>query len=223
MNSSTQNFTSEETWRGGFYEIEFELGVPSEERLALALQTVWSHPSLEGCYLSREQEPHAQVRVNPRQCAIEGHLYGIANLPNSARAAWGTSVCRLQDENGALLRDFLAFYLPHGALGRTYPLGGYPFADADQAATWRVPLDEWLVELGRYLYERVPFRLALLGFEVDFPNVSADFVQRNGIPAERFDGYLWQARDQLEWHPPTNWNLVRFPGEDTPTGQSSTP
>src|SRR5689334_20638993 len=165
MNTAMQTFTSEETWLGGFYEIEFERGAPSDERLSLALQAVWSHPSVEGCYLSRRQEPHTQVRVNPREHATEGHLYGIANLPNNATAACGTYVCRLQDDEGAPLRDFLACYVPHGALAQTYQVGGYPFSDAEQAAKWRVPLDEWLVALGGSVYSRVPFELALIGFE----------------------------------------------------------
>jgi hypothetical protein len=213
MTTAIQNFSSEQTWLGGFYEIEFELGVPSDERLALALQTVWSYPSLEGCYLSREREPHTQTRVNPRDHANEGHLYGIANLPNGAKAACGTYVCRLQDEAGTTLRDLLAFYVPHGALARTYQVGGYPFSDADRAATWRVPLDEWLVDLGRSVHKQVPFGLALIGFEVDFPNVSAETVQQNGIPTQRFDGYLWHVAERLEWHPPTNLNLIRFSEE----------
>jgi len=213
MNTLMQNFTSPETWRGGFYEIEFELGAPSDERLALALKTLWSQPALEGCYLSREKEPHAQVRVESQQCPTEGHLYGLASLPNGAKAACGTYVCKLQNEIGVRSRDLLAFYIPLGALGRTYPVGSYPFADWDQAASWRVPLDEWLVELGRSVFVRVPFDLALIGFEVDFPNVSGEIVRQREIPAERFDGYLLQVGERLEWHPPTNWNLVRFSEE----------
>jgi hypothetical protein len=223
MTTPILNFTSAETWFGGYYEIEFELGVPSDERLALALQTVWSHPSLEGCYLSRDLEPHTQVRISPRERATEGHLYGVANLPNGSKAACGTYVCRLQNEAGIPARDLLTFYVPLGALAGTYAVGGYPFSNADQVATWRLPLDEWLVELGRSVYKRVPFPLALIGFEVDFPEVSAKDLQQNGVPAKRYDGYLWEVGGRLEWYPPTNWDLVRFPDGDAPAEHRSTP
>jgi hypothetical protein len=92
------NFTAEETWRGGHYEIEMELGAPSDEQLAAALQRIWSHPSLAGCCFSRDQEPQAQVRVNPGQHPLEGHLFGVATLPNDGSVACGTYVCRLQGD-----------------------------------------------------------------------------------------------------------------------------
>jgi len=213
MHSTSQNFSAPETWRGGYYEIEFDLGAPSDERVALTLETLWLQSSIEGCYLSRKQEPDAQARVKPGQYPTEGHLYGVATLPNGARAACGTYVCKLQNEDGVRLRDLVEFYIPLGALGRTYEVGGYPFADADDAATWRVPLDEWLVELGRCVFERVPFGLALVGFEVDVPTVSGEVVRQKGIPTERFEGYLMKVGENLEWYPPTNWNLVRFSEE----------
>lgn len=223
MATPIQNFTSAETWFGGYYEIEFELGVPSDGRLALALQTVWSHPSLEGCYLSRDLEPHTQVRVSPPDRATEGHLYGLANLPNGAKAACGTYVCRLQGEGQTPSRDLLTFYVPLGALALSYRIGGYPFSEADQVAGWRVPLDEWLVKMGRFVYKQVPFALALIGFEVDFPEVDAKSVQQNGVPAERYDGYLLEVGGRLEWYPPTNWDLACFPNSDAANGRGSTP
>src|SRR5262249_20325526 len=75
--SRTVNFTAEETWRGGHYEIEMELGVPSDERLRAALERIWAHTSLKGCVFSRDQEPQTQVRVNPGRQAIAEHLYGV--------------------------------------------------------------------------------------------------------------------------------------------------
>jgi hypothetical protein len=60
-------------WRGGHHGIEVDLGVPSEKRLADALQAIWSHSSLVGCYPSRDQELQNQIRVEPY--ANEGHLY----------------------------------------------------------------------------------------------------------------------------------------------------
>ncbi len=210
MSPTLQSFTSEETWRGGHYEIEFELGEPSDERLRLALQRIWSHPDLKGCCFSRDQEPQGQVRVTPGQETLEGHLYGVANLPNGTAAACGTYICRLQGDDEQLYRDLLSFYVPLGSLRAAYKTGGYPFSDGDRATTWRVELDNWLVELGRFVFEKVDFGLALVGWEVDFPRVSSESVKRNGILSERFDGYLWRAADRLEWYPPTNLEIVRF-------------
>lgn len=220
------NFTAEETWRGGHYEIEIELGAPSDERLRTALQRVWAHPSLKGCVFSRDQEPQAQVRVTPGQHALEGHLYGMATLPNGATAACGTYVCRLQGDAKEAARDLLSFYVPMGALAKAHGVssewlkGQRPErgvlnvenAEAGKPAEWRGELDRWMVELGRRVFESVEFELALVGWEVDFPRVSAELVRTSGVPTERYDGYLWRNGNELEWHPPTNFETVRFPG-----------
>jgi hypothetical protein len=222
MKPALQSFASEENWCGGHYQLEVDLGSPSDERLAGALQALWSHPSLEGCYLNRGQELKDQPRVDPAQHSGEGHLYGTATLPGGARVPCGTYVCRLQDEeDGPVVRDLFSLYVPLGSASRAYPVGAYPFSDIDRAAEWRVPLDRWLVDLGRFVYERVRFQLALIGFEVDFPNVSAATIQRNGLPAERYDGFLWRVGDQLEWYPPTNFELIRVSGPKETTPSSS--
>ena len=215
MNTKVQYFAPEEVWRGGFYEIEMELGVPSDERLSLVLEKVWSHKSLEGCYLDRSQEPHAQTPVDPREHAHEGHLYGIAHLPNGVHCACGTYVCRLESGADTPSCDFVAFYLPLGSIATAYPIGGYPFTDTKQAGAWRTVLDNWLVELGHFVYKQTRFELALVGFEVDFPTVSSTVVRRNGIPSERYDGYLWPVDSRLEWYPPTNWNIIRLHSGDS--------
>lgn len=213
MNLTRPNSKSAQTWHGGHYGIEFEFHVLSDAQLGRILSTLWSHPSLEGCYLSRDQELNTQVRVNAEQHVDESHLYGIAKLPNGRSAVCGTYVCRLRNEDDLPLRDLLAFYVPLGSLVEAYLVGGYPFSGVDRAYEWRGQLDGWLVELGRTLYRQAVYDLALVGWEVDFPKVSAAFVQEHGIPAERFDGYLWRIGEQLEWYPPTNLEIVRFPSK----------
>src|SRR5215468_6683065 len=163
------NFATEEIWSGGHYEIEIDLGLPSDERLCRALERIWSHPSLKGCCFSRDQEPQAQVRVTPGQHGLADPLYGLAALPNGATAACGTYVCRLQGESKKPVRDLLSFYAPLASLAKAYDLGAYPFADGERAAKWRPQVDRWLVELGRFVFESVKFDLALVGWEVDFP------------------------------------------------------
>ena len=206
------NFTAEETWRGGHYGIEIELGVPSDERLRAALRRIWAHPSLKGCVFSRDQEPQAQVRVNLEAHSLESMLFGVATLPNGATAPCGTFVCRLWNEDEQPTRDLLSFFVPLGALSEPYGVGGYPFCDVETASAWRTELDRWLVEIGRFVFAAADFDLALVGWEVDFPRVSAESVRTSGVPTERYDGYLWRNGNDLEWHPPTNMELVRFPG-----------
>jgi len=63
----SQSFAEKETWRGGHYGIEFDLSPPSDERLGNGLQAVWSHSSVMGPYLSRDQEPKDQCRVEARE------------------------------------------------------------------------------------------------------------------------------------------------------------
>jgi len=205
-------FTVEETWRGGHYEIEMELGVPSDERLRRALQRIWSHPSVKGCCFSRDQELQDQVRVNLENHALESMLFGVTTLPNGASAACGTFVCRLVGGNDEPPRDLLSFYVPLGSIARPYAIGGYPDSDVEHAGAWRGQLDPWLADLGRFVFEAVEFDLALVGWEVEFPSISAESVKRSGIPAKRYDGYLWRNGKGLDWHPPTSMELVRSPG-----------
>ena len=211
MSSAFDAFKSENAWCGGHYEIEFELEAPSDERLKTAVQAIWSYPSLEGCYPSREQQLHNQPRLDARLHAAEGHLYGGATLPTGC-VACGTCVCRPEDKQGHHHRDLVSFYLPLRALSKIYPIGAYPFSDIDRAAEWRPILDEWLVDMGRFVFDRVQFRLALIGFEVDFHNVSAATIEQTGVPIERYDGFLWQERENLAWYPPTNLQVVRIVG-----------
>jgi len=206
MEAVKQYFTPQRVWWGGWYEIEIELGAPSDERLARALENIWSHSSLEGSYLHSWQEPHTQTMVNPREYAEEGrHLYGIARLPNGERVCCGTYVIRLEDDDDTSASDLLEFYVPFASLNSAYQLRVYPLSDVRQAQAWGEELNGWLVELGSFVYSRVKFELALIGFEVDFTTTTAEKIRESGIPIDRCNGYLWPASGHLEWYPPTKW------------------
>lgn len=210
MSSTSQEFTSAENWCGGHYGIEIDLGPPSDERVAAALKAFWSLPSVNGCYLNREQPLESQIKLDPGEHLTESRLYGTAIPTFGASVVCGTFTCRLQNENGVIERDLLSFYVPLGSLSKIYPVGAYPFSDAERASEWRQPLDDWLVEAGRFVFDRVRFQLALVGFEVDFPKVTPKAVERDGVPTNRYDGYLWQRGSALEWYPPTNFELIRI-------------
>ncbi|HST53308.1 MAG TPA: hypothetical protein VLJ61_14955 [Pyrinomonadaceae bacterium] len=191
-------FTKPETWFGGYYELAIEVGGRSGERLLSALKAVWSHPALEGCYLDRDKEPHEQRRVSvPPALAEPTHLQGLALLPNGQKVACGT--CLIREEDGP---DWLDFYMPMGTLGDVYEVGGYPF-DMTSAThrEWQTPVDEWLKGIGEWVFSSVPFSLGLIGFEVSGDAYAAQ-VSKEGVPAERYFGYLVPEGRKLKWYPP---------------------
>lgn len=199
-------FTNPETWNGGYYELALEMGGRSDERLQMALRALWGHPTLEGCYLDREREPHQQKRVDVSSVLIEPiHLQGLARLPNGRRVACGT--CLIRGEDGP---DWLDFYLPMGALGEAYEVGSYPF-DMAGAATkaWQVPVDEWLIGIGRRVLSVAPFQLGLVGFEA-CGEAYASQVSEEGVPAERYFGYLVPRDGALEWYPTNAYPPASF-------------
>ena len=207
---TSNNSAPEQIWTGGFYEIEFDLETSSDEYLGDALGAIWGNPSLEGGYLSRDQKFKDQIKVDPRQCVGDGHLYGLATLPNGGRVACGTTVCKLETADALSMRNLVSFYMPLGDLAKFLDVGGYPFSDFDRAPAWRDLLDDWLVNLARSIYKLTEFRLALVGFEVDFPNLTFETIERDGIPSKRYDGYLVQMKGRLEWFPPTNYDIIRI-------------
>jgi hypothetical protein len=81
-------FTEDEIWNGGFYELAIEVGA--------VLHAIWTHPTLEGCYLDPNTEPHEQQRITSTQALLESgaHLRGLALLPNGQQVACGTCLIR---------------------------------------------------------------------------------------------------------------------------------
>jgi hypothetical protein len=192
----------EDIWAGGFYELAIELGPRSDTRLESAPLTLWQNVRLEGCYLRRDFEPANQQRLQPSLSLLEryGHLLGVATLPNKSQVTCG--VVAIREDSGI---DWLDFYLPMGALATAYDVGAFPFDDGKDSQWWREPLDGWLVELAQAVFAAAPFSLALVGHEVSGHAYAAD-LSLNGIPAERWDGYLWQETANLLWYPPTIYN-----------------
>src|SRR5437879_6075687 len=89
-------FTAPDTWHGGFYELAMQYGPHADHSLKAGLRAIWQRPDLEGCYLRSDVEPSQQQRVAP-SLAVQlsnGHVRGIAILPNGHRVACGTVVVR---------------------------------------------------------------------------------------------------------------------------------
>jgi hypothetical protein len=194
-----QYFTDTNVWLGGFYELAIEVGPRSNERLFAALTAVWSNPNLDGVYLDDDTEPWQQTRqtITAESLRVD-HLHGLARLPNEATIACGT--CLIREDDGP---DWLILYLPMGALGAAYSVGGYPFEpSAETSRPWREILDAWLAGIGVAVYNRVQYRLALIGFEVS-GEAYADELMRTGIPTQRNMGYLWPDGDTVTFYPST--------------------
>jgi hypothetical protein len=189
-------FTADSAWYGGFYELALEVGPRSDDRLRAALAAVWSHPDLDGCYTDRAREPADQPRFPPDLLDEGSHLLGTARLPNGEQVACGTCLIREVDDGS----DWLDFYLPLGSLGTAYPIRGFPFGSAtDWPGPWRHEVEDWLAEVGLWVARSVSFQLGLIGFEVSGMTDAAD-IAAQGVPTERFVGYLWPSGQAVGYH-----------------------
>jgi len=119
-----QLFSNKDIWSGGSFQLFMKLTDASDASARALLTALWSAPCLEGCYLWGRIEPDAQPRVPPSELILEDGAVGIATFPNGLRCACGNYDIRFEDDGGR----WIEFYVPHGALGTIYPVGGYPFA-----------------------------------------------------------------------------------------------
>ena len=186
-------FTANEAWSTGNYELALEFGPRSDDRLRAALEALWSHPDLDGCYLDRDCEPADQPRKQPD--LESGHLLGVARLPHGSRVACGSWLRRELGDNS----DWLDFYLPVGSLWTAY--GRFPFATRIDLPEdpWLLEVDDWLAKVGLWIARSASFRLGLIGNEVCGWEHAADFTAQ-GIPAKRFISYLWPSGGSLVYH-----------------------
>ena len=194
------SFTDRENWFGGWYELAIEIGGTSDERLQGALSALWRAAAIEGCYGHRDREPEEQdeVACTVSSLAEFGFLRGTVILPTGHRVVCGCVAVR--EDGGS---DWLDFYLPVGALERIDErFGSYLFDQTSGEAVfaWRRTYDDWLADIGASVYQEVPFRLGLIGFET---SGSVDARELNGTPPEeRWMGYLLPADGVLRYVAP---------------------
>jgi hypothetical protein len=179
------------------------LGDYSGEHLITAHRALWSHPSLKGCYLSSAVEPDAQAQITPTNDNLKGELLGLAQVPGGKWVACSTTVVR-EDETGI---DWLKLGLPMGSLGSVYDVGGFPF-DEKSHQDWREPLEAWLAEIGRHVYQSAPFRLGIIAMESDFMFSLDDFGDGflKEIPDSRYIGYLVSEAGELKYYVTNDWS-----------------
>ncbi|MFD0374566.1 hypothetical protein [Streptomyces sp. NPDC127112] len=80
-------------------------------------------------------------------------------------------------------------------------IGGFPFGQDGGTVSleWRRTLDNWLAAVGADIFQEVPFRLGLIGFEL---SGETDAEQLNGhAPEERWEGYLLPTGGRLRFDP----------------------
>ena len=188
-------FTRAGAWTGGSYELLLEYEPLEVEALRSAVEHLWTHPSLDGCYRNLATEPGDQSRINLAEADPARLLCGIATLPNGDRAPSSSIV--VADEEAT----WVYFGVPMGSLGYSYPVGAYPFADG-LPLDWRNPLDKWLRGVAEFVFAAHPFRLGFIGWIDPLDTTAADIAEV-GIPRERWRGYLVPDGSNLDWHPPT--------------------
>lgn len=192
-------FTSPDAWHGGYYELALELHDPTSRTRRAALEALWAHPSLEGCYTSNGSAPASQRRWQPAMLTprdLDGSLYGLATV--GGHPPLPCHAIALPSVEGPA---WLSVGIPLAALATVLPVGDWPY-DEGSPPEWREELDAWLRSLARAVWSRTGFRLGLIGWIPD--GVSAAAVALEGVPADRATGYLVPtARGRLAWHPPT--------------------
>ena len=159
--ATADDISDDENWTGGFYELSLLLGAADDRRLDRAVQALWRAAGVQECRIDSNL-----LDVEPSAAALHqhGHLRGWLTLPSGDRVVCGALVFRYEDI------DNLELYLPLGALVRVdRRIGGYPFDErsAVESLTWRAPLDRWLADVAVAVHADVPFRRALIGFEVN--------------------------------------------------------
>lgn len=185
---------TQDIWWGSSYELALELGPRSEESLVAAYDRLWSHAALDGPYPRCDREAHEQERLDltGARSGTSFLSYGIATIPGGLRVACQTFPVR--EEDGP---DWLKLGIPVAALDNVYPV----WTD-DSWRSWADPLEEWFADIGRFVYDRVPFALGVLGEEVSGSHY-AEHLAEHGIP-ERHCGMLVPSEGgELRWLPAT--------------------
>ena len=148
--------------------------------------------AVDGPYAERTREPDEQERVSPVESTsrILHHAYGVATLADAHRVACTSVVVR--EEDGP---DWLDLAIPFAALETIYPVHDDP-----QPGDWGDALTDWFVDVGRFVYARVPFALGLIGEEVSGLHY-AEHIVEHGIPETHCAMLVPSERGELLWFP----------------------
>lgn len=200
-------FTLPQVWDGGYYELDLYFGASSEDNMLAAVRALWQPPDLEGPYGVRDKEPADQPLVH--DVAEFDALFGIARFRGVRVPCGMFGIGHENDDGRRVPGDHLSLSFPLGALSLVFPVGAYPFADWDAAASWRAEVDAWFVQLLEARRQAFTFEIGLIGFELDAP--APDLVQgfkAGTMPSNRIDGVVVNQEGSLKWYPPTRHDLI---------------
>jgi hypothetical protein len=188
---------------GGHYQLSIEFGACSAPHVRTALQALWAQPALDGCYLRADLPRARQQRLSAEHADVRNWLYGEARLPDGHVVPCGTYAFAPPKPDADAGDAFLSFNVPIGGLAGAYPdVGAFPF-DQQSSRPWREPLEAWLASLGRDLFARAPFKLALIGFEV---GDSSSHLTNGRVPDQRWIGCLMPGASGLAYSGTNRWD-----------------
>jgi hypothetical protein len=189
---------SEESWRGGYYELGIVLGPASDrhadQRIQNAVRAVWAHPSLHGPFFSRRFHRDDSFVDLTNKLSEANSLYGIVRLP-FGETAFTTVVLR---EEFDPFEDWLYLSLPLGELANIHPLiGGYPFTPHDDGSVWTPFVETILLSIASEVARHAGFDRGFIGFEV----AGFSYEQRTPVPQQRNYGVLLGEGDHFTFFP----------------------
>lgn len=199
-------FTKPDSWSNGYFELHIQLGERSEMRLLNAVNAVLDSPAIDGYYLKRNIEPNFQnkIQVKPEHLVSEDDsggvwpFHAVATMPNSIQIACLVTAFHFVDG-----QDGLAIKLSIRDLGYAYNVRGFPFNPSGSDEEWLVPVENWLAEIGQYVYKKVPFHLGVMGDEYSDTLQDYQHFVEHGFPEERYLGILYAENGELKYYPRT--------------------
>jgi hypothetical protein len=203
---TSQEFASQDFWRGSWYELAIPLYAPSPGTVPPvpeAIAALWSHPSLSGPWADRNDYPDADRIVRPLSGTNE---YGVLRLPDGEV---GCLTCLVPEEDS----DWLDLCIPSAMLSRLFDVQ-YP--THSRANSWLKVVDAALVSIGERIYEAAPYPIALVGEE------ASGSTDREAFTAELVGGYglllepefaiqrgveapFTELASGLRWYPPAHY------------------
>jgi hypothetical protein len=183
------DLASEENFDGGTYDLAIELGQRDDARLDAAIRACWAGPRLEGCWTPPLRD-RSQPRIEPSLESQQHGLEGIAAIPG-----FGSTLCRSSAWRYDSGEDWLDFWLPVGAMVSVDPRAhsliewsyhnpSNPYEEHSAAWAWREPIDDFLVDIATRIAKAVPFRLGMIGHEVDTEDLERKSLEEPIQPRE---------------------------------------
>jgi hypothetical protein len=162
--------------------------------LLKAVEALWAHPHLQGCWRESDREPEVGTRVIPRVLAEDSgdSLFGLASVHGRYVVPCATYF--------ALSSEFmsLSLSLREGALRRYLPDALEPEGPCGPR------LFGLLAGFGRHVHEAVPIKSAGIGWEAI--GLTDDEIRTGRYPHAHVTGYLLPHGGALTFCPPVEFS-----------------